>query len=167
MNNAQKATPAAATNGAAKLSNIQHPHHNESPAAKLLSRLDKVKETGRGQWLARCPAHDDGSPSLSVRETDDGTVLLHCFAQCPAGDVLAAVGMELGELFPRRYASPPKSRFERRTGPKDALAALAYEATIITVIASDMKERRTCDEDTFNRLALAASRIGAAKDEYA
>ena len=164
MNNAQKETPQVATSGAAKLSNIQHPHHNESPAAKLLSRLDKVKETGRGQWLARCPAHDDGSPSLSVRETDDGTVLLHCFAQCPAGDVLAAVGMELGELFPRRYASPPKSRFERSFNPRDVLAAINHEAHVCMMIASDICQQKTVDDATFKRLALAANRIAHAQE---
>ena len=164
MNNAQKETPQVATSGAAKLSNIQHPHHNESPAAKLLSRLDKVKKTGSGQWLARCPAHDDGSPSLSVRETDDGTVLLHCFAQCPAGDVLAAVGMELGELFPRRYASPPKSRFERRIGPKDALQSVAYEATVVCCIAAEVREQGNLTAESYERLITATSRIRSARE---
>ena len=44
----------------------------------FLTRLDGVKRTGRG-WQAKCPAHDDRSPSLSIREGELG-VLLHCFA---------------------------------------------------------------------------------------
>lgn len=164
--NQAKRSPAAATDRAANLSTNQHVNHTESPITKLLGRLDKVKETGRGQYLACCPAHDDGSPSLSVREADDGKVLLHCFAQCPPADVLAAVGMELRDLFAQSYESRPKSRYERRIGPKDAIAALAYEATIITIIASDIKERQACDKETFERLALAASRIGAARAMY-
>jgi hypothetical protein len=163
VNNAQKRSATAATGGAQQSSN-QHVNHNESPAAKLLSRLDKVKKTGSGQWLARCPAHDDGSPSLSVRETDDGTVLLHCFAQCPAGDVLAAVGMELGELFPRRYASPPKSRFERRIGPKDALQSVAYEATVVCCIAAEVREQGNLTAESYERLITATSRIRSARE---
>ena len=39
---------------------------------ELLSRLDGVKQTGRNKWKAKCPAHDDNSPSLHIRECDDG-----------------------------------------------------------------------------------------------
>jgi len=46
----------------------------------LLGRLNKVKSTGRNSWLACCPAHDDRSPSLSIKEEADGHILLHCFA---------------------------------------------------------------------------------------
>ena len=50
-------------------------------ADALLSRLDGVKKTGHGQWIARCPAHEDRSPSLSIAEKDD-RVLVHCHAGC-------------------------------------------------------------------------------------
>ena len=53
----------------------------------LLSKLDKVKRTGAGRWLACCPAHADKGPSLSLRETDDGRVLVYCFAGCSAVDI--------------------------------------------------------------------------------
>ena len=41
---------------------------------KLLDRLSKVKKTGPGQWVACCPSHDDRTPSLAIRETDEGLV---------------------------------------------------------------------------------------------
>ena len=41
-------------------------------------------------WLTRCPAHDDGTPSLSLRERD-GRLLVHCHAGCSQGDVIAAL----------------------------------------------------------------------------
>lgn len=85
-------------------------HHN--PVDTLLSRLDRVRPTGTGRWLARCPAHDDRSPSLSVGETDDGTVLIRCFAGCGPTEILGAVGLELRDLFPPResgYAAKPKA----------------------------------------------------------
>lgn len=52
---------------------------------------------GRGSWT--CPAHEDRSPSLSVKEADDGRVLVHCFAGCETADVLAALGRTLADLF--------------------------------------------------------------------
>ena len=70
-------------------------------ASRLLDKLEKVTESGPSSWMARCPAHSDGRPSLSVRETLDGTVLIHCFAGCEKTDILAAVGSTWADLFPR------------------------------------------------------------------
>jgi len=66
----------------------------------LLSRLQKVKSAGSGKWKACCPAHQDSDPSLSIAETKDGRILLHCFAGCGASDIVAALGLSLSDLFP-------------------------------------------------------------------
>jgi len=42
-------------------------------------------------WIARCPAHEDRKPSLSISETSDGKVLLHCFAGCDQKEVIEAL----------------------------------------------------------------------------
>ena len=47
---------------------------------KLLSNLKKIKG-GRDRWTASCPAHEDRSPSLAIRETEDGRILLKCFGR--------------------------------------------------------------------------------------
>ena len=52
------------------------------PIENIFSRVDKLQHRSDGQWSARCPAHSDKSPSLSVRETEEGAVLLYCFAGC-------------------------------------------------------------------------------------
>ena len=44
-----------------------------------------------GGWTARCPAHDDRTPSLSIRDADDGKVLLYCHAGCRQEGVIAAL----------------------------------------------------------------------------
>lgn len=66
-------------------------------AGDLLARLDGVRKSGNG-WLARCPAHDDRNPSLSVREGDRG-VLLRCWTGCGVEEIVHYLGIELGELF--------------------------------------------------------------------
>ncbi len=66
----------------------------------LLLRLDKVKPVGKCRWLACCPAHADKSPSLSIRELDDGRVLVHCFGGCSSYSVLEAIGLTINDLFP-------------------------------------------------------------------
>src|SRR5262249_61569798 len=74
------------------------------PAALLLPRLIGVREVGPGQWSACCPAHPDGKPSLSIRETDDFRLLVYCHAGCDIDDVMAEVGLQVGNLFPSDYA---------------------------------------------------------------
>lgn len=42
-------------------------------------------------WMARCPAHNDSTPSLSIRETLEGKLLVHCHAGCEQTAVIAAL----------------------------------------------------------------------------
>lgn len=51
---------------------------SDMPIVKILPRLEKVKRAGPDKWLAKCPAHDDKRPSLSIREAEDHKVLLKC-----------------------------------------------------------------------------------------
>jgi hypothetical protein len=44
-----------------------------------------------GRWMARCPAHDDRTPSLSIREAADGKVLVRCHAGCEQEHVIEAL----------------------------------------------------------------------------
>jgi putative DNA primase/helicase len=66
---------------------------------KILAKLQDVTRTSRG-WTARCPAHDDEKPSLSISVGEDGRVLVHCFAGCTPEQVVAAVGMGMADLGP-------------------------------------------------------------------
>jgi hypothetical protein len=69
-------------------------------AETLLNQLHKVRQNGTGKWMACCPAHEDRTPSLSIKEDSDGTILLHCFAGCSAEEIIGAAGVEMGDLFP-------------------------------------------------------------------
>ena len=65
----------------------------------ILQHLAGVVPSGAG-WLARCPAHDDRRPSLSIGVGRDGRTLLKCFAGCPTEAVIAAVDLTMRDLFP-------------------------------------------------------------------
>lgn len=52
----------------------------------------------QNQAVYQCPAHEDGRPSLSVTDKGD-KVMLHCFAGCHTDDVVAALGLQLSDLF--------------------------------------------------------------------
>lgn len=78
-------------------------HRRGTPIERVLESLDRFgchyRQSGGG-WQAECPAHEDHSPSLSVREGSDGRALLHCFAGCEIAAVLQALGLTFSDLFP-------------------------------------------------------------------
>jgi AAA domain len=53
----------------------------------------RPKLNGTG-YKAKCPCHDDNTPSLSVGIGDDGKLLLHCHAGCQFEDIVAALALE-------------------------------------------------------------------------
>lgn len=137
-----------------------------SASSVLLPRLERVRPTGPNRWLARCPAHADRSPSLSVRDLDDGRTLLHCFAGCATAAVLAAVELSLSDLYPPRPATLAKlAKPERQPFPAgDILKALAYEVEIVVLASARLLDAgdSILGESDFARLQLAHSRIQSA-----
>jgi hypothetical protein len=81
---------------------------------EFLTHFPDAKKTGNG-WTAKCPAHLDGSPSLSISEGSDGRTLLHCHAGCTPQAICTARGLTLADLFPTRpvnIAPPAKPRID-------------------------------------------------------
>ena len=68
---------------------------------ELLDGLKQVKGTN-GQYTAKCPAHDDHRNSLSVTEGEDGRILLHCHAGCTPETILAAMHLDMKDLYPSK-----------------------------------------------------------------
>lgn len=102
------------------------PVYSESTLDLILHRLQGVKPSNGG-WVARCPAHDDRNPSLSIGTGDDGRVLVHCFAGCPAEAVCSALGITSADLFPKatpRSGSSTKGAFATSD---EAVASLAHK----------------------------------------
>ncbi len=58
--------------------------------AEHIARSLGGQKTGGG-WICRCPSHDDRSPSLSISDGKDGTLLVCCHAGCDGVDVLHAL----------------------------------------------------------------------------
>src|SRR5690606_20731894 len=122
-----------------------------------------VRETAPGRWVARCPAHDDYNPSLSIRDAGE-KLLIHCFAGCSPLDIVHALGLELSDLFadPRRTGEATHLRRSTsgRIPARDVLVALDHEAHVVAMIAADVHRGRAINQESWDRLALAVSRIG-------
>jgi hypothetical protein len=108
----------------------------------ILARLRGVRSNASG-WIARCPAHEDRSPSLSVAEGEGGRVLLHCFAGCSPDSIVAALGLKLSDLFfepgVRRKPEPRVVRDaqKRLTGLRSRLTPREHERAVIVVLADE------------------------------
>src|SRR5262245_53438919 len=59
-------------------------------SAETFARALKGRKSG-SNWIAHCPAHDDREPSLSIREANDGKVLVCCHAGCTQDSVITAL----------------------------------------------------------------------------
>ena len=74
----------------------------QSPVEVVLSKLSNVKKSG-ANWHASCPCRNgDENPSLSVKEGDDGRVLLACHfgSPCNVNQICDALGMKIKDLYP-------------------------------------------------------------------
>ncbi|MBU2734071.1 hypothetical protein [Acidithiobacillus ferridurans] len=137
---------------------------NNSPVDAVLHRLDRAKRTAPDRWIARCPAHDDRRPSLSVRETEDGTVLLHCFAGCGVQDITAALGLSASDLYPPsdRYTVTNTGPMTRIVDYKTALLGIHTEAVVVASAAVALANGEALDESAVERLLTAEERISDA-----
>jgi hypothetical protein len=107
---------------------------------EILQRLDGVKREKPGQWAARCPAHEDGSPSLAVKQSGDGKILLHCLAGCRVDDVLKALHLEPSDLFPDRQVDHARAEIAAVYPYVDEHGELLYEA--VRLIPKSFRQRR-------------------------
>ena len=76
--------------------------NGSDPMNLVVARLRSMgkKVVGKGtQRVARCPAHKDRTPSLSIGRGRDGRVLLCCHAGCKGDDILRALNLDWKDLF--------------------------------------------------------------------
>jgi hypothetical protein len=101
--------------------------------AESIARGLQGRKSG-ASWLCRCPAHEDRTPSLSIRETD-GKLLVHCHAGC---DQQAVVDALRGRgLWPQSNLTPAQKHDftrQRRRDERDMRTARLFGdvAAIVT-----------------------------------
>lgn len=103
-------------------------------AHAIVERLEYCRSSGDREWIARCPAHDDRSPSLSVRDVGDGRTLIHCHAGCGALAVLDALGLDWGALLPTARQAPLQVNQAAARGSLDEL--------VVEIAIADMNAGR-------------------------
>lgn len=103
---------------------------------EFLGRFQGVRRNSPG-WMALCPAHEDRTPSLSIRE-DGGKALLHCHAGCRTEDILTAVGLTMADLF-QEFPNPQR-KIEATHPYVDETGTVLFE--VVRYEAKAFKQRR-------------------------
>lgn len=119
-------------------------------AQDVVDRLEHCRQVSPDSWIARCPAHEDRSPSLTVKDAGGGRTLIHCFAGCGALDVLDALGLEWSALFPptdQEY-KPLRERRER-----------SVDELVVEIAVADMKAGKALSAADKDRCREALSRL--------
>lgn len=131
-------------------------------AEEILARFADVTEEGDG-WLATCPSHSDSKPSLRITMgRKDGTVLVKCRAGCATRDVVAAVGLTMGDLF--EVSAPPSA--PRSTDDPSVplspttIAALAVRLDAYAAALAEHPEALDYAERRFGVDRASAERLG-------
>lgn len=89
----------------------------------VLGKLDGVRPQPGGRYMARCPAHDDSTASLSVGRGTEQPVVLHCYAECDTEDILAKIGLTTADISRPAEDRQPDGEWTPR-GP--AVAVYSY-----------------------------------------
>lgn len=98
---------------------------------ELVEKLDKAASNGKDSWMARCPAHKDRTPSLSITVGSAGQILLHCFAGCSVNEIIGALGIQEADLFPESGKKAKRDGGVKVTAPL-RLAELALKVGLPT-----------------------------------
>jgi hypothetical protein len=135
-----------------------------SPIDKLVGRLDNAKHGGNGQWRAKCPVHQGENSkgrTLSVKETDTGSVLIKCFAGCTVDAVVSQLGLCLNDLFPpekytnyAKYVSKPAGKSMAYVRPR----ALA-NVYLLEIAINDLRKGKELSKDDLFDCAGAILRL--------
>ena len=143
----------------------------------IVSRLEGKRSYRPRPGLARatrsfCPAHQapphkpGRGRTLSVAETADGNVLLHCHSGCAAGDVLASLGLSLRDLNLHGIGNDHRKSGDSRGSAAWAAAASAADAVAEAALMIVLDPRpgtislMLTATDEFSSLARAAMRGG-------
>ncbi len=99
------------------------------PRHDVLSRLKNVVPGANGHdWNALCPAHEDRNRSLSVRASEDGTILLKCHAGCNVKAVVEALNLTMADLFPDTGPKTTRGAIVKTYDYADEDGRLLYQA---------------------------------------
>ena len=107
---------------------------------EILRRFPDAKKSGTG-WQARCPAHEDRTPSLAISVGADGRTLLKCFAGCSVESICSALKITPSDLFRENgHANGSPSKIVATYDYQDRDGKLLFE--VVRFDPKDFRQRK-------------------------
>lgn len=122
----------------------------------ILSRLDGIRNTKDNQWQARCPAHEDSSPSLGI-SVKGNKIVMNCFAGCFKEDIVAAIGLEMHNLFIDEGYGMAASR--KLPKPASQIDRDELDRTVLMIASSDIRSGKSLSIADRARVKIAKERL--------
>jgi len=107
----------------------------------LLPYFERVKIRG-DQATAICPAHDDKSPSLTIKDCGDKT-LIHCYAGCSIVEIADAIGLKVVDFFAESNQTPAEKKAHHKRLSREALTQIIWHELHVLMQYFDA---RFCDQ---------------------
>ena len=123
----------------------------------FLSYFEKSYRSGKDGYQCLCPAHNDKTASLSIKNLPDERILIHCFAGCAANDILGAVGLTFDDIVPKRLGDfkPVSKPFN----PYAVLKAISNETLLVALAGLEVANGKTLPQEDKDRLMIAVNRL--------
>ena len=122
---------------------------------ELIERLTGATPIeGKNGWTIKCPAHKDGSASLSVRENEGGTKLLvNCYAGCRITEICNSLGIRVSQLFFEKSSSnyKNKTKYERER--------LEIDKAVEWLFRERRKNNQPCESEERKQFVAAEERL--------
>jgi hypothetical protein len=145
------------------------PNYSLNPLNRLLEQAENVRYAGEG-YRADCPNGHRSRGSLAIKESDEGSVLLHCHSGCSSLEVLHGLGLEMKDLFPMQDYDrmTPQQKREirekvRQSRWKTALELLPLEIAVIECAAVQLTKGKPLNLADHKRLEQAAKLVNETK----
>ncbi len=97
-----------------------------------------ARRSGAG-WMAKCPAHEDGTASLSIAPGRNGGTVINCKANCAPEAVVTAAGLTMADLMPEKTTAT-KARIVAEYRYVDEHGAHLYD--VVRCEPKDFRQRR-------------------------
>ena len=123
----------------------------------FLGYFEKSYRSGKDEYQCLCPAHNDKTASLSIKNLPDERILIHCFAGCAANDILGAVGLTFNDIVPKRLGDfkPVSKPFN----PYAVLKAISNETLLVALAGLEVANGKTLPQEDKDRLMIAVNRL--------
>jgi hypothetical protein len=123
----------------------------------FLGYFEKSYRSGKDEYQCLCPAHNDKTASLSIKNLPDERILIHCFAGCAANDILGAVGLTFDDIVPKRLGDfkPVSKPFN----PYAVLKAISNETLLVALAGLEVANGKTLPQEDKDRLMMAVNRL--------